>query len=80
MLINEYKFKLDINKIIRYALVHDLPEVYAGDVSMHANYVQKDKDKREAQAIKKLVKQFPNQKKLWKDIIAFDLKQLINNY
>ena len=46
MLIDEYKFKLDANKVIRYALVHDLPEVYAGDISMYANYSQKSKEKK----------------------------------
>ena len=75
MLIDEYKFKLDANKVIRYALVHDLPEVYAGDISMYANYSQKSKEKKEAQSIKKLVKEFPKQKSLWKDLHEYEKKK-----
>ncbi len=75
MLIDEYKFKLDTNKVIRYALVHDLPEVYAGDISMYANYSQKDKDKKEAQSIKKLAKEFPKQKNLWGDLQEYEKKK-----
>ncbi len=72
MLIDEYNLKLDKNKVIRYALVHDLPEAYAGDVSIYANYSQKDKEKKEAHAIKKLQKQFPKQKSLWKDLSEYE--------
>lgn len=38
---------LDINKILKYALVHDLAEVYAGDVSLYtSNDAQRDVKKR----------------------------------
>lgn len=75
MLIDEYKLKLDTNKVIRYALVHDLPEVYAGDFSLYANYSQKHKEKKEAASIKKLKKQFPKQKSLWKDLDEYEKKK-----
>jgi putative hydrolase of HD superfamily len=76
MLIDEYKLKLDTNKVIRYALLHDLPEVYAGDVSIYANQAQKNKGKeREVKAIKTLAKQFPKQKSLWKDLHEYEMRK-----
>lgn len=75
MLIDEYKFKLDRNKVIRYALVHDLPEVYAGDASLYSNYSQKDKEKREAKAIAKLIKNFPKQTSIWKDLQDYEVRK-----
>src|SRR5688572_6744004 len=69
MIIEEYKLKLDVNKVIRYALVHDLPEIYAGDVSIYTEYSQKEKDKKEAKAIQKLRKELPKQKGIWKDLL-----------
>lgn len=45
MIIEEYKLKLDINKVIKYALIHDLVEVFAGDISIYADYIQADKEK-----------------------------------
>lgn len=75
MVAEEYKLKLDINKIIQYALVHDLVEVYAGDVSMykHKNNknVQKNKELKEHKSLLRLKKEFPKQKTFWK---------LVDNY
>lgn len=75
MLIDEYKFKLDVDKVIRYALVHDLAEVYAGDISMHLNYSQKDKERKEAQAIRKLMRQFPKQKSVWNNLNEYEKRK-----
>jgi putative hydrolase of HD superfamily len=69
MVAEEYKLKLDTNKIIQYALVHDLVEVYAGDVSMykHKNNknVQKNKELKEHKSLLRLKKEFPKQKAFW---------------
>jgi 5'-deoxynucleotidase YfbR-like HD superfamily hydrolase len=75
MIIDEYKLKLDINKVIRYSLVHDLPEIYAGDHSIHFTYNQKEVEKKEALAIKKLAKQFPKQKSIWKDLVEYEKRK-----
>ena len=76
MLINEYKLKLDTNKVIRYALIHDLPEVYAGDISVHASEaLLKNKARNEAKAFKKLEKQFPKQEGIWKDLHEYEKKK-----
>ena len=76
MLTDEYKFKLDKNKVIRYALLHDLPEVYAGDTSIYANQGDKERGKiKEAVAVKKLMKKFPKQKSLWKDLHEYEKRK-----
>ncbi len=76
MLINEYKLKLDVNKVIRYALLHDLPEAYAGDVSIYASQAQRKKGKKqEAKALGKLARRFPKQKSLWKDLHEYEQRK-----
>mgnify|MGYP001559278579 CR=1 FL=1 len=76
MLIDEYRLKLDANKVIRYALIHDLPEAYAGDISMHASpELLKNKKANETKAAKKLTKDFPRQKSMWKDLHEYEKKK-----
>ncbi len=75
MVIDEYKLKLDINKVIKYALIHDLVEVYAGDMSMYKDYSQKDKEKREHQALLKLKKNFPKLRSIWNLIGIYEKRK-----
>lgn len=50
---------LDTALIAKYALIHDLPEIYAGDVSVYAREeVRADKARRETEARERLVKNF----------------------
>jgi putative hydrolase of HD superfamily len=55
------KLPLDTDKIIRYALVHDFVEVYAGDVDTHTDDFAaiQAKPEREEAARKRLLKEFP---------------------
>jgi len=55
------KLDLDLEKIIRYALVHDLVEVYSGDTDFyHATKEQKEsKHTREQAALERITKEFP---------------------
>ena len=56
------RLQLDLNheKILKYALVHDMPEAYAGDTPLFADpYVKAVQDEREAAAIRKLSSDFP---------------------
>ena len=55
------KLDFDLEKIIRYALVHDLVEIYAGDTDFyHATKEQKDtKHAREQAALEHISKEFP---------------------
>jgi putative hydrolase of HD superfamily len=75
MLIDEYKLKYDVNKVIRYALVHDLVEVYAGDASIYSNYSQKDKEKKEHNSFLKLKKEFPKLKSIWSNILDYEKRK-----
>ena len=50
---------LDISRVIRYALVHDLVEVYAGDTSILDAEAVKTKHKREKAAQERIKKEFP---------------------
>lgn len=52
---------LDIEKILKYSLVHDLPEIYAGDTPLYTSdndYLNSKKDK-EINSIEKIKKEFP---------------------
>jgi putative hydrolase of HD superfamily len=49
----------DTDKIIQYALVHDLVEAYAGDVSALDLEARRDKDRREAEALARIEAEFP---------------------
>ena len=55
------KLDLDLEKVIRYALVHDLVEVYSGDTDFyHATKEQKEsKHAREQSAMERITKEFP---------------------
>ena len=55
------KLDLDLEKIIGYALVHDLVEVYSGDTDFyHATKEQKEsKHAREEAAMERIAKEFP---------------------
>lgn len=60
-LISSQKIDLDINRVLMYALVHDLVEVYAGDTfvfSSDAAHLQ-TKHEREASAAKRIEEEFP---------------------
>lgn len=75
MIVEENKPKLDINKVIKYALLHDLTEAYAGDHSMYSNYDQKHKEKMEHVALIRLKKKFPKLKSIWKLIETYEKKE-----
>ncbi|HJQ08325.1 MAG TPA: HD domain-containing protein [Candidatus Saccharimonadales bacterium] len=53
--------ELDRDKLIRYALAHDLIEVYSGDTSVFADAATlASKDKREEAGLNRLVKEWPD--------------------
>ena len=55
MLLEEYSAeKVDIGRVIKIALVHDLVEVYAGDTYAYDAKGNEDKEEREKQAAEKL--------------------------
>jgi putative hydrolases of HD superfamily len=55
------KLGLDSNLLLRYALVHDLVEVYAGDTFAYTTDVEErtSKASREAEAAERIAREFP---------------------
>lgn len=75
-IIEANKLDLDLGKTMRYALVHDLVEVYAGDTFVYGKKEDlESKEKRELQAIKKIGEKFPKFKALHRDIKAFEARK-----
>ncbi|MEZ4180153.1 MAG: HD domain-containing protein [Candidatus Doudnabacteria bacterium] len=58
--VSTYKLDLDLDKVIKYALMHDMVEVYAGDVDAFDPdpKVHEQKAEKEHQALLKLEKEF----------------------
>ena len=55
MLLEEYSAeKIDVNRVVKIALVHDLVEVYAGDTFAYDSKGYEDKEEREREAATKL--------------------------
>ena len=54
LIIAKDKLPLDTNLVIKYALVHDLVEVYAGDASALSDEETRDKAAKEAAALQRL--------------------------
>lgn len=52
---------VDIDRVIKMALVHDLVEIYAGDTPAYDTYGNADKDEREKKAADKLFSFLPNE-------------------
>ncbi len=74
MLSEQYEKKIDINKAIKIALVHDLPEMLAGDVFAHADAQTKEQKKEnEEKALTEIIVKLP---------ISFgnEIRELWNEY
>lgn len=73
MISEHYEKKIDLDKVIKMALIHDLPEMLAGDVFAHANQDQKrQKKENEIKAMNEIVSQLPvgfgkEVKELWEE-------------
>jgi len=70
------KLPLDVNKVIRYALLHDLVEVYAGDTYAHDPDpgVHASKKQRESDALVKLREEFPEFPEMVETIEQYEKK------
>jgi putative hydrolase of HD superfamily len=51
--------ELDIGKVLRMALLHDLGEVYAGDIIPGDNVPAQEKHQREAQSVERVLRKLP---------------------
>lgn len=71
LLQNRLKIKVNLEKVLAMVIVHDLPEIYAGDHHAWRGKL-KNKSKIEEKALVKLVKNLPTKQKvtifkLWKE-------------
>lgn len=53
------KLELDLGKVLRFALAHDVVEAYAGDTFAYDEEAKKTKAKREAEALQKIEESLP---------------------
>lgn len=51
---------LDVSKVLKYALVHDMVEVYAGDTYVFDTKAKSNKHERESKAREQLLAEFPD--------------------
>lgn len=69
----QYYPELDTNKCIRYALVHDLVEIYAGDTYAFADQARLDsKVEREKAALEQIRKEWPDFTEMTKAIEGYE--------
>jgi putative hydrolase of HD superfamily len=68
------KLPLDHEKILKYALAHDLIEAYAGDTPAYDTAGQVDKAAREHAALERITAEFPNFPELIATITAYEAK------
>lgn len=59
---NEYRPDLDVNKVIKYAMFHELGEAKVGDITKHDGEIVKHKAALEREAVLELFEKFPNGK------------------
>ena len=70
MIAEKYFPRFDAEKVMKMALIHDIGEIYAGDITPYDGVSVKEKHARERRSIEKLFLKFPERKeyfKLWKE-------------
>jgi putative hydrolases of HD superfamily len=75
--ISTYNLPLDISKVMKYALSHDIVEIYAGDTWAYHTDISKHagKHERELESAKKIAGEFPEFADLHQTIQEYELKQ-----
>jgi putative hydrolases of HD superfamily len=75
-LVTSQKLDLDLHKVLRYALAHDLVEVYAGDTYVYSTDAEHIASKvaREAEAARKIVQEFPEISDMHEALHAYETK------
>lgn len=73
-IISAEKLTLNLGLVLKYALVHDLVEAYAGDTFIGDTEAQKGKKEREAQALSRIEKEFPELEDLTQTIHEYEIR------
>ena len=70
LLADEYFPDLDISKVIKYSLIHEIGEIYAGDITPDDNVTEKEKYELEFASVKSVFSKLTNGNKfikLWEE-------------
>lgn len=74
-IITANKLKLNKEKVIKYALAHDLVEIYAGDANFYDIEKRKSKIKLEKKSVRRIAKELPAFKELHTTIRNYELRK-----
>lgn len=75
----KYNLKLDESKLFKLALVHDLVEIYAGDVDAHGKTGHKEKKENEKKALLKLKKNYPELNFIFQHVSEYEEKKTLES-
>jgi len=77
-IVSTNNLKLDLGLIIKYALVHDLVEVYAGDTYIYTKdkFLKNNKEKREKESLIKMKQEFSEFPEIFNLIEEYEKKDL----
>lgn len=73
-MLTTHEHTLDLGLVLRYALVHDLVEVYAGDTVVYDEEHKKSKVEREQKALEQIRREFPEASELTDLIDAYETR------
>jgi len=74
-LLEKEKLPLNTDLVIKYALIHDLVETYAGDTYIYDEASKETKEKREHEAQERIALEFPEFESLHTLIKTYETKQ-----
>jgi putative hydrolase of HD superfamily len=74
-LIEKEKLSLNRDLVIKYALVHDLVETYAGDTYIYDTVAKETKEEREHEAQQRIASEFPEFGDLHTHIKAYEARE-----
>lgn len=75
----KYKLNLNEGKLLKLSLVHDLVEIYAGDVDAHGKNGHNEKKENERIALIKLKKNYPELKFIFDVIPEYEEKKTMES-
>jgi len=78
-IISTKKLNLNLDLIIKYSLVHDLVEVYAGDTYIYTKdkFLKNNKEKREKESLIKMKQEFSEFPEIFNLIEEYEKKDLV---
>jgi 5'-deoxynucleotidase YfbR-like HD superfamily hydrolase len=76
----QYNLKLNEEKILKFALVHDLVEIYAGDVDAHGSKKKiLGKKTQEQKSLQQLKSDYPELTEIWNAVDEYELKNTLES-